>query len=105
MNKIDLNKYSDFVFSVTSNESKDFEFFVNKLNDLHHNSDINVPLLITGYTGIESEAGEFTEVIKKIVFQGKPVNEENLFHLKLLKIGDLAKITYIMLDHFLIIMK
>ena len=26
--------------------------------------------------------GEFTEIIKKIIFQGKPVNNENLWHLK-----------------------
>ena len=29
-----------------------------------------------------AESGEFTEVVKKIVFQGKPVNEDNIFHLK-----------------------
>ena len=35
-----------------------------------------------------AEAGEFTEIVKKIVFQGKPVNEDNLFHLKR-ELGDI----------------
>ena len=35
-----------------------------------------------------AEAGEFTEVVKKIVFQGKPVNNDNLFHLKR-ELGDI----------------
>jgi NTP pyrophosphatase (non-canonical NTP hydrolase) len=38
--------------------------------------------LLTAAVGLCAEAGEFTEIIKKIVFQGKPVNEDNLFHLK-----------------------
>ena len=38
--------------------------------------------LLTAAVGMSAEAGEFTEIVKKIVFQGKPVNEDNLFHLK-----------------------
>jgi NTP pyrophosphatase (non-canonical NTP hydrolase) len=35
-----------------------------------------------------AEAGEFTEIVKKIIFQGKPVTEENLFHMKR-ELGDI----------------
>ena len=38
--------------------------------------------------GICADGGEFTEVVKKIVFQGKPVNEENIFHMKR-ELGDI----------------
>ena len=44
-----------------------------------------------------AEAGEFTEIIKKIVFQGKPVNEDNLFHLK----REMGDIMWYLLKHVL----
>ena len=44
--------------------------------------------LLTAAVGMSAEAGEFTEIIKKIIFQGKPVNEDNLFHLKR-ELGDI----------------
>ena len=44
--------------------------------------------LLTAAVGMSAEAGEFTEIVKKIVFQGKPVNNENLFHLKR-ELGDI----------------
>ena len=37
---------------------------------------------LTAALGICAEAGEFTEIVKKIVFQGKPVNEDNIYHMK-----------------------
>lgn len=89
--KIDLNKYSEFVFAVTSDESKDLTTFMNKLDDLDGNPggpSINVPLLITAGIGIASEGGEFNEIIKKMLFQGKPLNDENLFHMKR-ELGDI----------------
>ena len=35
-----------------------------------------------------AESGEFTEIVKKIVFQGKPVNADNLYHMKR-ELGDI----------------
>ena len=32
--------------------------------------------------GLAAETGEFCEIPKKMFFQGKPLNEENLFHMK-----------------------
>lgn len=76
-----LDEYSGFVDSVTSDESKDFDKMIARLRDLH-DSGINVPRLLTGTIGAASEGGEFAEIVKKMVFQGKPPTEENLFHLK-----------------------
>ena len=82
-NNIDLTRYSEFVASVTSNESNDFEFFINRLTALKNESkDVNIPLLITGAMGLCSESGEFMEIVKKTVFQGKPLTEENKFHIQ-----------------------
>jgi NTP pyrophosphatase (non-canonical NTP hydrolase) len=83
MNNVDLNKYKDFVEAVTSRPSNDLTDFINRLDNLDANEqDINVPLLITACMGLAAEAGEFIEVPKKIVFQGKPLDADNIFHMK-----------------------
>lgn len=100
-NKIDLNKYMEFVEAVTSKESNDLTEFMNRLDRLDgnyeaygpngeymHGPNINVSLLLTAAIGLGSETGEFQEVIKKIMFQGKPLNEENRFHMKR-ELGDI----------------
>ena len=78
---IDLKKYEEFVDAVTSEESKKSEEFTHRIADLYYQ---NFPTerLLTAAVGLCAESGEFTEIIKKIIFQGKPVNDENLFHLK-----------------------
>jgi len=93
---INLNKYKDFVLAVTSNESKDLTSFMDRLahldenyiGDGKHGPQINVPLLLTAGLGLGSEAGEFQEIVKKLFFQGKPLNEDNLFHMKR-ELGDI----------------
>jgi NTP pyrophosphatase (non-canonical NTP hydrolase) len=94
---IDLNKYSDFVKEVTSQPSNDLTTFMNRLDDLDgnydsatnlHGPDVNVPLLITACLGLAAESGEFCEIPKKMLFQGKPLNDENVFHMKR-ELGDI----------------
>ena len=83
--KIDLNKYQQFVEAVTSKPSNDLTTFMNRLDELDGNDggpDINVPLLLTAALGLAAETGEFCEIPKKMFFQGKPLNEENVFHMK-----------------------
>ena len=84
---IDLNKYVEFVNTTTSNPSKDHTSFINRLMELREN-EFPTERLLTAAVGMSAEAGEFTEIVKKIVFQGKPVNQENLFHLKR-ELGDI----------------
>ena len=88
---IDLNRYKDFVEAVTSKPSNDLTTFMNRLDELDgnwdagtqtHGPDINVPLLLTAALGLAAETGEFCEIPKKIYFQGKPLTEENVFHMK-----------------------
>lgn len=93
--QIDLNKYTTFVEAVTSKESNDLMTFMNRLDQLDanyedgkHGPDVNVPLLLTAAIGLGSETGEFQEIIKKIMFQGKPLSEENVFHMKR-ELGDI----------------
>lgn len=84
---VDLYKYKEFVLEVTSNESKNLNDFQNRLKTLDDNN-INVPLLMTAAIGLGSEAGEFQEIVKKIVFQGKLLSPENIFHMKR-ELGDI----------------
>ena len=84
---IDLNKYVEFVDETTSNPSKQYSDFLSRLHNLEVEG-FPTERLLTAAVGMSAEAGEFTEIVKKIVFQGKPVNEENLFHLKR-ELGDI----------------
>lgn len=88
---IDLTKYQNFVEAVTSKPSNDLTTFMNRCDELDanfnyetdtHGPDINVPLLLTAALGLAAETGEFCEIPKKMFFQGKPLNEENIFHMK-----------------------
>lgn len=93
---VDLNRYSQFVNAVTSMPSKDLTTFMNRLDELdgnyvgngEHGPDINVPLLLTAALGLAAETGEFCEIPKKMYFQGKPLSEENVFHMKR-ELGDI----------------
>ena len=78
---IDFLKYAKFVNAVTSVQSKEHEAFIYRLQELEGEG-FPSERLLTAAVGMCAEAGEFTEIIKKTVFQGKPVTEENIFHLK-----------------------
>ena len=84
---IDLNKYVEFVDSTTSDPSKEYDSFVGRIAELNSQG-FPTERLLTAAVGMSAEAGEFTEIVKKIIFQGKPVNNENLFHLKR-ELGDI----------------
>ena len=88
MNNIDLNKYADFVLTVCSDQSKDLTALIERLKELDASTNVNLALLMTASTGLGSEGGEFQEIVKKIFFQGKPLNEENIFHMKR-ELGDI----------------
>ena len=88
MEKVDLNKYKDFVEKVTSLQSNEIGSLTEQLNNLERDSDVNMSLLLTGGIGMASEGGEFNEIIKKCIFQGKPLNDETVFHLKR-ELGDI----------------
>ena len=83
---VDLHKYVDFVDAVTSDPSKDFKFFIESLNNLDREGS-NINRLTTAAVGISAEGGEFMEIVKKMVFQGKPWNADNREHL-IIELGD-----------------
>ena len=85
--QVDTKKYTEFVDAVTSNESKGSDAFTVRLRELYAEG-LPVERLLTAAVGMSAESGEFTEIVKKMIFQGKPVNDDNLFHLKR-ELGDI----------------
>jgi NTP pyrophosphatase (non-canonical NTP hydrolase) len=101
MKQVDLNKYQAFVEKVTSTESNDLTAFMDRLDrvdgnweaygpdgEYMHGPNINVPLLLTAAIGLGSESGEFQEIVKKVFFQGKKLDDATHFHLKR-ELGDI----------------
>lgn len=87
-NQIDLNKYTKFVEAVTSKESNNFDHLLQRINELRNTTNVNISLLMTAGIGLASEGGEFNEIVKKILFQGKPLTEAEIFHMKR-ELGDI----------------
>ena len=84
--KIDFDKYALFVDGVTSDSSKDYQCFIESISSLDGKG-ANIQRLLTAAVGISAEGGEFMEIVKKVIFQGKPWNEDNHDHL-VIELGD-----------------
>ena len=83
-----MNNYVDFVKQTTSDASLDYAIMATRIAELEAGG-TNTSQLLTAALGLSAEAGEFTEVVKKIVFQGKPYNQDNVFHMKR-ELGDIC---------------
>jgi len=83
---IDFKRYEEFVDAVTSNSSKDFVSLADRLGELDREG-ANIERLTTAGVGLAAESGEFLEIVKKMVFQGKPWNNDNREHL-IIELGD-----------------
>ena len=83
---VDFKRYEKFVDAVTSDSSKDFVYLADRLVELDRKG-ANIERLTTSGVGLAAESGEFLEIIKKMVFQGKPWSDSNREHL-LIELGD-----------------
>jgi len=87
--EVDLNLYKDFVEAVTSNESNDTSVLTKRLDWLdQEHATVNPALLLTSAIGLAAECGEFAEIPKKVVFQGKPLDSATVYHMKR-ELGDI----------------
>ena len=84
--KIDFDKYALFVDGVTSHPSKDYQCFIETVSSLDSKG-ANIERLLTAAVGISAEGGEFMEIVKKMLFQGKPWTDDNREHL-IIELGD-----------------
>ena len=87
MSKVDFSRYTKFVDAVTSEASKDTEAFVYRVQELKGEG-CDIQRLMTAAVGVCAEGGEFMEIVKKMAFQGKPYNEDNVYHMKR-ELGDI----------------
>ena len=83
---IDFKRYEEFVSAVTSDASTNFVDFADRIGELDREG-ANIERLLTSGVGINAEGGEFLEIVKKMVFQGKPWNKDNRKHL-IIELGD-----------------
>ena len=88
MTQVDLNRYKQFVEAVTSEQSNDTVKMHLAMTELEAVSGVNMSLLLTGAVGISAEGGEFMEIVKKCIFQGKPMDENTQFH-AMRELGDI----------------
>ena len=86
INHVDFDRYTHFVDAVTSTPSKDFKYLIDRLGELDREG-ANIERLTTASVGLAAESGEFLEIVKKMVFQGKPWNSDNREHL-IIELGD-----------------
>jgi NTP pyrophosphatase (non-canonical NTP hydrolase) len=86
--KVDLNRYQEFVQGVTSRESNSTDSFIARVESLAATTQINPSLLLTAGMGLSSEGGEFNEIVKKVFFQGKPLDQDVRYHMKR-ELGDI----------------
>jgi len=84
---INFARYEEFVSAVTSDASTNFVDLADRLVELDRKG-ANIERLLTAGVGINAEGGEFLEIVKKMVFQGKPFNEDNREHM-IIELGDL----------------
>ena len=83
-----INDYAKFVDTTTSRESKNFMAFIDSTSKLDVQDNMNLPRVMTSAIGMLAESGEFTDVLKKMVFHCKEFTEENRFHMKR-ELGDI----------------
>ena len=86
--QVDFDRYAEFVDGLKSSPSKDFEAFIYRLQELNGERP-DIHRLLTAAVGLSAESGEFTEIVKKIIFQGKPYNDDNVYHMKR-ELGDIC---------------
>ena len=85
--QVDFERYQKFVDAVTSDASTDFVALSDRLVELDEKG-ANIERLLTAGVGLNAEGGEFLEIVKKMIFQGKPFNEDNREHM-IIELGDL----------------
>ena len=83
-----LHNYQNFVKEVTSDQSNYSSFMNERMVELETQTKVKMALLLTGAIGIASEGGEFSEIVKKCIFQGKPLDDETIYHIKR-ELGDI----------------
>ena len=76
-----LNDYVSFVDHTTSDSSKHISYF-KETCDIVKEQGMAPERMLTAALGLSAESGEFTEIVKKVIFQGKPMDEHTKYHMQ-----------------------
>ena len=76
-----LNDYVSFVEHTTSDPSKHLSYF-KETCDIVKEQGMAPERMLTAALGLSAESGEFTEIVKKVIFQGKPMDDHTKHHMK-----------------------
>ena len=87
MDKNFLLDYTRFVDEVTSDASRDAQALSDSL-DVIDGFGVSPERVLTAAIGISAEGGEFAEIVKKCIFQGKPMDDDAQYHMKR-ELGDI----------------
>ena len=82
-----LTDYQEFVDEVSSDATKNTDDFLDAV-DILEEQGVEPSRLLTAGIGLSGEVGEFNEIIKKCLFQGKELDEDTVAHLKS-ELGDI----------------
>ena len=72
-----MKHYVNFVDTMMSDEKVNIDILKERITELDK-SDVSISRLIAGAMGMCGEAGEFDDIVKKIIFQRKPISDENI---------------------------
>lgn len=82
-----LTDYEEFVNEVTSYASKSPKNFIDEIDRIEEQG-VNPARLLTASVGLSGESGEFSDIVKKVVFQGKEIDDDVVKHLRS-ELGDI----------------
>ena len=83
-----LQQYVRFVDTVSSNPTKDTDNMIECIGIMEEQG-VKVSRLLTASIGLSGEVGEFNDIVKKVLFQGKEVDEDTIKHLRS-ELGDVC---------------
>ena len=85
---VDVDQYMEVVDQTTSIPSKNNGEVIARIAELDKKG-VDIARLMTAAVGISAEGGEFTEIVKKIAFQGKELTDDVKLHM-LQELGDVS---------------
>jgi NTP pyrophosphatase (non-canonical NTP hydrolase) len=83
-----LQQYVRFVDTVSSNPTKDTDNMIECIGIMEEQG-VKVSRLLTASIGLSGEVGEFNDIVKKVLFQGKEVDDDTIKHLRS-ELGDVC---------------
>ena len=76
-----LNDYQEFVDEVSSDATKNLDDFIDA-TEIVDEQGVETSRLLTACIGLSGEVGEFNDIVKKCIFQGKEMDEDTVTKLK-----------------------